>query len=98
MKAERIIEEINKIVGKIGIKGKTNPTLTEKYPYWYIGVTDDAERRRQEHANEGQDMTHWHTWPADSVTVARRVERYFQDLGMDGDVGGGTNPNLVYIY
>lgn len=93
-----IIHEIDKKVSSVGIKGKTNPTLAERYPYWYIGVTDNPDERKSGHKSNGKDVTHWRSWPASSEAIARSVERYFKDSGMDGGTGGGKNPTYVYIY
>ena len=94
----RIIEEINKKVDSTAIQGEPNIQLSDKYSRWRIGVTNDANRRRQEHDNKGTDIRFWNSWPADTVEVALHVERYFHKLGMKGDPGGGKKPNLVYIY
>ena len=64
------------------------------YGAWTIGITDNPERRKAEHNNPGL----WKHWRADSETIARSVENYFLDKGMKGDVGGGFNPNYVYIF
>ena len=64
------------------------------YGNWYIGVTDDPERRRVEHNNPAI----WHDWDAESQRTARAIERYFLARGMDGGVGGGVNPRYIYIY
>lgn len=98
MKARLIIGEIDKKVERIRITDKPNLPLSKKYPYWYIGITDDADRRKEEHKSDGKDVTFWNSWPADTEAIARQVEKHFLDCGMDGGGGGGTNPNLVYIF
>ena len=98
MNEQRIIEEINKKVSNTSIKTKPSLPLSAKYRYWYVGITDDARRRKAEHESEGNDTQYWNSWPADNGAVARYVERHFLELGMDGGTGGGTNANLVYIY
>ena len=64
------------------------------YPSWTIGITDNPERRRQEHGNP----LRWYCWNALIETAARRIEKHFIDKGMHGDVGGGISPNYVYIF
>ena len=64
------------------------------YPNWYIGITDNPQRRKGEHDNPSS----WHYWNADNENIARNVEKYFLDKLMKGDVGGGNNPTYVYIY
>jgi len=77
---KEIISEIEKIVGT--------------YSYWTIGVTEDPERRKQEHGNP----TPWHHWDAVLESSARNIEKYFLAKGMKGDVGGGNRPHYVYIF
>lgn len=69
-----------------------------KYSEWTIGITNDPDRRRSEHKNDGKDTTRWTPWRADNEQVARDVEKRFQDRGMKGGGGGGENPNFVYIF
>lgn len=97
MNAHSIKDEIKKKVEHTTIGGK-HPPLSEKYGHWYIGVTKDPDRRKGEHDENGEDVSLWRSWPADTVTIARDVEEYFQNLGMRGGGGGGTNPNYVYIF
>ena len=49
------------------------------YSAWTIGVTDNPERRRAEHGNPNV----WYHWEANSEQVARNVEAYFLDKGMN---------------
>lgn len=95
MDTRTIIDKINYKVDHTGIKDKPHLTRNEKYPYWYIGITNDPDRRRQEHADDGKNVKHWTQWAADD---AREVETYFQVLGMKGDTGGSKDPTHVYIY
>jgi hypothetical protein len=76
-----IIAEIEKIVG----------TYTS---YWTIGITEDPDRRKQEHGNP----VLWHHWDAVLELTARNIEKYFLAKGMKGDVGGGIYPHYVYIF
>lgn len=64
------------------------------YSGWTIGMTDDPERRRDEHGNP----EHWHQWRANIETIARKVEKYFLDKGMKGAPSGEEHPNYVYIF
>jgi hypothetical protein len=64
------------------------------YSIWTIGVTDDPERRKEEHNNP----RFWSHWPADSEAVARRVEKHFLDKGMKGAPGGGGSADYVYVF
>lgn len=70
------------------------------YPYknWTIGVTDDPDRRRNEHRTIGRRVLWWHHWDADDERIARVVERHFQQMGMKSDVGARGRPGYVYVY
>lgn len=68
------------------------------YSIWTIGITNDPERRKNEHENEGENVTHWSHWRADSESIARKVEGHFLDKGMKGGGGGGENPRYVYVF
>ena len=97
MNAQYIADEINKKVKRTGIKDKPNLQLSEKYRYWTIGITNDLDRRKGEHANT-KNVEYWRGWPADTENIARVVEKHFLDRGMKGGGGGGTSPNSVYIF
>ena len=98
MNAQAIADAINEKVSSIGITDRPNLPLSEKYEYWTIGVTNDLNRRKAEHINDGENVKHWRGWPADTENIARTVEKYFLDRGMQGGSGGGTRPNRVYIF
>lgn len=94
MKDQDIRNEINNKLRSVGLSNKTNPTLPEMYPYWYIGVTANPTERKAGHG----DVKNWRSWPADNEAIARSVEAYFQSQGMRGAKGGGTNTTYVYIF
>ena len=98
MKTQYIVDEINKKVGNMTIKNNPNPTWSEKYAYWTIGITNDLERRKKEHEYDKEDVTYWRSWPADTEEIARTAENHFLKYGMKGGGGGGTNPIHVYIF
>lgn len=68
------------------------------YSIWTIGITNDPERRKNEHENEGKNVKYWSHWTADSESIARKVEQHFLDKGMKGGGGGGENPRYVYVF
>jgi predicted GIY-YIG superfamily endonuclease len=68
------------------------------YSVWTIGITDDPERRKKEHENEGKSVEYWSHWKADTEAIARAVEAYFIDKGMKGGTGGGEHPTYVYVF
>ncbi len=87
-----IIKEIKDYIGAI---------TASEYKNWYVGITNDSERRlfgAEEH-NVNKNDGAWITCPADSKQDAQEVEKYFLGLGMDGDTGGGTDDTTtVYCY
>ena len=98
MNAQAIADEIDKKVESVSITNKPNLTLSEKYVYWTIGITNSLERRKKEHEYNNKNVTHWRGWPADTEDIARTVENHFLKYGMKGGDGGGTNPTYVYIF
>lgn len=89
MTRQDIIKEIQKYVNG------TN------YSSWYVGITNDADRRlfgTSEH-NVNKYFGRWMQLPADSKQDAQDIEKYFLSQGMDGDTGGGNDDTtIVYCY
>lgn len=67
---------------------------SSNYSDWYVGITDNQLRRKEEHGNP---IT-WYPWEFYSESLARDIEKYFLGKGMAGDTGGGINPTCVYIF
>lgn len=83
----------NEIVDGINLKiGSTS------YSIWTVGVTDDPDKRKQEHHNDGENVTYWTQWRTDTEKVGRDVEKHFLDLGMKGGTGGGGRAGYVYVF
>lgn len=80
------------------IDDRVNKAETKKYSIWTVGITNDTERRKEEHKNEEKNIKYWIDWKADSEKDARDIEKYFLDKGMGGDTGGGETPKFVYIF
>lgn len=80
------------------IETRVKSSRVVDYSSWTIGITDDPDRRRKEHADEGDNVQYWMHWKAESEAIARRVEKLFLGKGMKGGTGGGDNPIYVYIY
>ncbi|MBN2521570.1 MAG: hypothetical protein JXB17_13745 [Bacteroidales bacterium] len=68
------------------------------YTIWTIGITDDPETRKNQHENDGKNVKYWSHWKTDFESVGREVEKYFLDLGMKGDTGGGGSARYVYVF
>ena len=89
MRASDITAEIEAVLGTT----KTN------YRGWTIGITNDLERRKGEHTDQGHAVAAWRSWQADSEPIAKSVLDSFQRKGMDGDDGGGDGRSVfVYIF
>lgn len=71
-----------------------------QYSIWRIGLTHDlAERKRYWKDTEGQTVTHWSEWTADSLSDAQDIERHFINKGMKGGTGGDLSySKTVYVY
>jgi hypothetical protein len=69
-----------------------------KYFQWTVGITEDPQRRREEHENDKKDTKLWSDWKASSEKDARDAEQHFLDKGMNGSGGGGDSPIYVYIF
>ena len=67
------------------------------YSDFYIGITNDVERRLfGEHRVSKKDGW-WIYRSADTKSIAQAVEEYYLEKGMLGDTGGG-NENSVIVY
>ena len=88
MNAQEIADEIVKLVKHSG----------SSYEKWTVGVTDNPTQRRNQHKQDGEDMSWWHAWNADSERTARNVEMHFLDKGMRGGTGGRGNADHVYVF
>lgn len=69
------------------------------YSDFYIGITNDIERRLFGEHNVPQD-NHWRIHKeAINKEHAQAVEEHFLEKGMMGDTGGGTDDTVwVYCY
>ncbi len=76
------------------IKSAIEKIVNGAYSLWTIGVTDDPDKRKEEHGNP----KHWHQWDADTEQEARNVESYFIKKGMKGGSGGLGSADYVYIF
>ena len=66
------------------------------YPNWYVGISGDARERLKQYRTGDYNCT---CRTAESADSARRIEKHFLDLGMDGGNGGGDDTSkMVYAY
>lgn len=69
------------------------------YSGWYVGITNDAQRRLFTEHGVNKDSGAWIFRTADSSETARRIEQHFINLGLDGGTGGGDyTAKIVYAY
>lgn len=90
MTKQGIIDAIEEHLGK---------SYKKHYQDFYVGITSDINARLFV-AHNVPEKGHWYIYQwADSEDVAREVEKYFLDFGMDGGTGGGTGDGDVrYVY
>lgn len=68
--------------------------------YWsdfYIGITNNIERRLFEEHNVNKENDWWIWRKALDKGTAQEVEEYYLAKGMEGNTGGG-NKDTVYVY
>ncbi len=87
MEKSQIISEIEKRVLRI----------KNDYTLWTIGITDTPKSRKDQHYDNGKDVSDWADWSIHSESDARALERHFLDKGMRGDAEGGS-VKYVYIF
>lgn len=67
------------------------------YHAWYVGITDDPQRRLLEHSVDPDGIYKWAR--CTSSEIARSVEEALLNLGCDGGPGGGDDlSDYVYAY
>lgn len=69
----------------------------EYYSDFYVGITNDVERRLFGEHNVQQRGKWWICREALDKDTAQKVEEYYLDKGMKGDTGGG-NDDTVFVY
>ena len=67
------------------------------YSDFYVGITNDIERRLFTEHNVEKNNSWWIYCVAINKSEAQSVEEYFLDKGMKGDTGGGTDDS-IYVY
>lgn len=69
------------------------------YSDFYIGITNDVERRLFNEHNVNKKTMWWIYRTANSKAIAQEIEKYYIAKGMRGDKGGGTDDScIVYCY
>lgn len=90
MSRENIIKDINAHLQKSG---------KQYYSEFYIGITNDVERRLFLEHNVNKETMWWIYRTAINKDVAQEVEEFFLNKGMKGNLGGGNADScIVYCY
>ena len=70
-----------------------------RYLDWYVGIASDPRKRLFEDHNVDEKNDAWIIRDAESEAMARKIEKYFLDLGCKGAGGGGDySTHYVYAY
>lgn len=71
----------------------------EYYSDFYVGITNDVERRLFGEHNVQKNGRWWIFRDAINKSTAQSVEEHYLNRGMKGDTGGGTDDStFVYCY
>jgi hypothetical protein len=70
---------------------------------WYIGITDDTDRRHKEHLRNSKiekfSVKYFKSWHAKTFKIARSIESHGHDIGMlDTNLLGNATENSVFVY
>lgn len=69
------------------------------YKDFYVGITNDVERRLFTEHNVHREGDWWIYACCDSESIARDVESHYLELGMRGGLGGGNGDGSAkYVY
>lgn len=96
---KEVLEKRTKKKGKTmtveQIKKEIDDHVNGNYADYYIGITNNIERRLAQHNVKNYDLA----YKMNSKQYAQEIEEYFLDKGMDGDTGGGNDDSVcVYVY
>ncbi|HXX15177.1 MAG TPA: hypothetical protein VEJ47_09780 [Candidatus Eremiobacteraceae bacterium] len=84
---------------KASIKSAIKARVGTSYSSWRIGLTHDLATRKQQWKDDGESITYWTSWTADSLSDAQDIEAYFINLGMKGGTGGDLSSyKTTYVY
>lgn len=85
----------NQIIADIDAHLQKSPQ--QYYSDFYIGITNDVNRRLFTEHNVDKDNAWWIYRDAIDKTTAQAVEEYYLSKGMEGNTGGGTEDS-TYVY
>ena len=79
------------------INSHLQESCKQYYSDYYIGITNNIERRLFGEHNVSKENAWWIWCTAVDKETAQQVEEYFLAKGMQGNTGGG-NDDTVYVY
>ena len=70
---------------------------------WYIGITDNPERRHSQHIRKPKikkfSVKHFKCWHANTFKIARSIESHGHDIGiLDTYLLGNAKESSVFVY
>jgi len=77
--------------------GSEKPRLNN----WYVGITNDTNRRKAQHKSEKGVIKYWKSIDAGSLKEANEVERYFSEKGTSNLPtinGAKASSKFAYIF
>jgi len=90
-------KDYNTIIREIDDHMKTSGR--RYYSDFYVGISKDAVRRLFSEHHVSRDKSWWIYRTAVDAETARKIEKYYLDLGMRGSGGGGDETSsMVYVY
>lgn len=87
---QEIVDGVEDFVATKSDKAKKN---------WYVGITNDPDRRLEEHNVDTSNHDGYIVFLAETQSSAHDAEIELEDLGYDGDTGGDANDSkFVYAF
>ena len=65
---------------------------------WYVGVTDDPNKRIEEHRHSHPNLKFFWASKTLNESDGRQAEQDLINLGFDGGVGGGGSASFLYVF
>jgi predicted GIY-YIG superfamily endonuclease len=93
MNKTSIKSEITKYITKS--MGSKTPRLNS----WYVGITNDTNRRKYEHRINVLGLKYWRTFDAETMENANEIESHFSQKGtMNRPSKNGANRYSRFVY